>query len=112
RIKITVQGCARSVKYTRAPASSSSPPARSEALCGQSSAREAGIRCGFVTLLGSVEPIADRLVPSGSDAHSDTPCLESLGAGTTLRCRRDKVATDVESVVDRSPHRSSDCDHH
>jgi hypothetical protein len=40
--------------------------------------------------------------PLGNDARSSTPCLESLGPEPTLRCRRDEMATDVESVVDRA----------
>jgi LacI family transcriptional regulator len=41
-------------------------------------------------------------VASGSNAHGGAPCLEGLGAEPTLRCRRDQMATDVESVIDRS----------
>src|SRR6476620_4877185 len=41
-------------------------------------------------------------VTSGSDARSGAPCLESLGAEPTLRCRRDEMATDGESVINRS----------
>jgi pimeloyl-ACP methyl ester carboxylesterase len=39
---------------------------------------------------------------SGSNARSGAPCLEGLGPEPTLRCGCDEMATDVESVVDRS----------
>src|SRR6185369_2239841 len=39
---------------------------------------------------------------SGCNAHGGAPCLEGLGTEPTLRCRCDEMATDVESVVDRS----------
>jgi hypothetical protein len=35
------------------------------------------------------------------------PCFEGLGAEPTLRCTRDQMATDVESVVDRSMPRGT-----
>jgi hypothetical protein len=38
---------------------------------------------------------------SGCNAHGGAPCLEGLGTEPTLRCRRDEMATDVESIVDR-----------
>jgi hypothetical protein len=38
---------------------------------------------------------------SGCNAYGGAPCLEGLGAEPTLRCRRDEMATDVESIVDR-----------
>src|SRR5437588_7799048 len=41
-------------------------------------------------------------VTSSSDACSGAPCLEGFGAEPTLRCRRDEMTTDVESVIDRS----------
>jgi hypothetical protein len=56
---------------------------------------------GFVTLSGSIEQTAVDVL-SGSNARSGTPCLKGLGAEPALRCRRDEMTTDVESVVDRS----------
>src|SRR4029453_13552370 len=38
---------------------------------------------------------------SGCNAHGGAPCLEGLDTEPTLRCRRDEMATDVESIVDR-----------
>jgi hypothetical protein len=38
---------------------------------------------------------------SGCNAYGGARCLEGLGTEPTLRCRREEMATDVESIVDR-----------
>ena len=39
---------------------------------------------------------------SGCNAYGGAPCVEGFAAESTLRCRADEMATDVESVIDRS----------
>src|SRR5205814_9885333 len=55
--------------------------------------------CHVVGLDRNESAVGDRL---GSNARGGAPCLEGLGPEPTLRCRCDEMATDVESVVDRS----------
>ena len=56
---------------------------------------------GLPTLLGSVEPIAGEC--DFKQRHPQRRAMRRrLRSGTDARCRRDQMATDVESVVDRS----------